>query len=471
MVFSSLEFIFIFLPIFFVIYLSVDSIYKNLVLLISSILFYGYGALKHPPYILIIIISIAVNYFLGKQIATNPRYKKSFLILGMILNFGCLIVFKYFGFLLSIVSSLFEVPDSIIQMPIFNLQLPVGISFYTFQAASYLVDVYRGNTEYEESFVDFGAYICMFPQLIAGPIVTYSEVKDRLKARICNIYTMSDGLKTFIFGLGLKVIIANRVGNLWTTIGNLGFESISTQLAWLAIISRTFQIYFDFFGYSLMAVGLGQMIGFKFPANFDHPYLTLSMTEFWRKWHITLGRWFREYVYIPLGGNRKGDLITYRNLFIVWTLTGLWHGANINFLLWGLSLFFFIALEKFALNKVFKNRKMLARIYMLLLIPTTWVLFSITDLHSIIVFYKKLFPFLGNVGKGIYIYQNDYIKYLSQSWFYILLGFIFSTRFPYRIYAKIKNSTIGLAFLFIVFWYSIYSLYMGLNDIFLYFRF
>lgn len=469
MVFSSLEFLFIFLPVFFIIYLITPSKYKNIVILITSILFYGYGTISHPAYTLLIIISIIFNYALGILIGTSERFRRGYLAIGMILNFGCLLLFKYANFFLTQYSYFFHVPTHIAEHPIFHLLLPIGISFYTFQAASYLIDVYWDNIEYEESLIDFGAYISMFPQLIAGPIVTYTEVRHSLKKRVCNVYTISDGLKTFIFGLGMKILIANRVGSIWTTAENIGYESISTQLAWLAILARSFQIYFDFFGYSLMAVGLGQMLGFHFPQNFNHPYLSITMTDFWRRWHITLGRWFREYVYIPLGGNRAGKIITYRNLFIIWTLTGLWHGASLNFLLWGLILFFIIAIEKAFLGEFLEKYPPIGRLYMFLLIPITWVVFSITDFHQLIIFYKKLFPFLGEAGDVVF--KDDYIKYFFQNWVYLLLGFIFSTKYPYKIYAILKNHIVGILFILIVFWLSIYNLYQGLNDPFLYFRF
>lgn len=469
MVFSSLEFIFIFLPVFFLTYILTPNRYKNLNVLIFSILFYGYGLLLHPPYILLIILSIVINYFLGKAIATSVLHKTKFLYLGLFLNFGCLVLFKYARFLMEQVDFFFPLSDSIKQNPLFHLLLPIGISFYTFQAASYLIDVYFGNVECETDFINFGVFISMFPQLIAGPIVNYSEVKDALRVRRCNIYTASDGMKTFVLGLALKVIIANRVGGIWTATENIGFDSISTQLAWLAIIARSFQIYFDFFGYSLMAIGLGQMIGFKYPMNFNHPYLSLSISDFWRRWHITLGRWFREYLYIPLGGNRGSNLLIFRNLFIVWAVTGLWHGASMNFLLWGLALFVFIYLEKILYGKYLVRYSVLGHIYVLFFIPLTWVLFSVSDLSQIGIYFMKLFPFFASANTVLN--PNDYIKQLGQSYIFLLLAIIFCTHIPYRIYVLIKNHIVGFVLMFLIFWYCVYSLYQGLNDPFLYFQF
>ncbi len=469
MVFSSLEFIFVFLPLFLISYIFTPTRYKNLNLLIFSILFYGYGTISHPAYLLIIVFSIILNFYLGKAIASNVVHKRKILILGLIMNFSCLIVFKYARFLMEQVDIFIPVSDAVKQSPFFNLLLPIGISFYTFQAVSYLIDVYFKHVECENNLVDFGTFISMFPQLIAGPIVNYIEVSENLKSRKFNIYTVSNGTKTFIFGLALKVLIANRVGGIWSNAENIGFDSISTQMAWLAIIARSFQIYFDFFGYSLMAIGLGQMIGFRYPQNFNHPYLSTSISEFWRRWHMTLGRWFRDYLYIPLGGNRGSNFRTFRNLLIVWAVTGLWHGANLNFLLWGLSLFVFIYLEKLFLARYLNQYPFIGHLYVLFFIPLTWVLFSVTDFDQMLLFFTKLFPFLS--GAGNVPFPNDYLKYLGQYYIFLILAILFCTRIPYRIYSKIKNHFSGYIVLFIAFWYCVYSLYQGLNDPFLYFRF
>lgn len=469
MVFSSLEFIFLFLPIFFLAYILTPESRKNITLLIFSLAFYFYGTMLHPAYFLIIVISIILNYLLGIAIGTNVLHRTKFLSLGLFLNFGCLVVFKYAAFLLEQYEQFFPVSDAVSDHPLFHLLLPIGISFYTFQAASYLMDVYYKNVEYERNLVDFGVFISMFPQLIAGPIVNYMEVRDALKSRRFNIYTISDGLKTFIFGLALKVIIANRVGSIWGSVEHIGFESISTTLAWLAVIARSFQIYFDFFGYSLMAIGLGQMLGFRFPQNFNHPYLSTSISEFWRRWHITLGRWFRDYLYIPLGGNRGKRWLTYRNLFIVWAVTGLWHGASLNFLLWGLYMFFFIAIEKLFLGKILERVPFVGYLYMLFFVSISWVLFSITDFSQLQIYYAKLFPLFGSEGNVPF--ADDYVKYFHSNIVFLLLAIVFSTKLPYRLYALIKNHTAGFIILFFVFWYCVYSLYQGLNDPFLYFRF
>ena len=280
---------------------------------------------------------------------------------------------------------------------------------------------------------------------------------------------MLDGIGTFIFGLGLKVLLANPIGKMWAQVCAIGFESISTPLAWLAIAAFSFQIYFDFFGYSLMAVGLGKMLGFKLPKNFDHPYLSLTMTEFWRRWHITLGSWFREYVYIPLGGNRKGKITEFRNLLIVWLLTGIWHGAGYNFLLWGAVLFVIIGIEKLFLGKFLNKYPSVGHIYMALIIPVTWTIFAVEDLGQLGIFLSRMFPFF---GQGVWsVFRYDYLKYLKLYFPFLIAGVLFSTKLPYKLLKRIKNRTVIWVILAVIFAASVYCMYKGLDDPFLYFRF
>ena len=351
--------------------------------------------------------------------------------------------------------------------PTFDFILPIGISFYTFQTVSYLIDVYRKDTKAEKSFIKFGTYITMFPQLIAGPIITYKSIRRELDNRKAGIDNFYIGLKYFIMGLGYKVLLANRIGSLWNDIQGIGFESISTPLAFLGIIAFSFQIYFDFYGYSLMALGLGKILGFTIPINFDYPYLSRSMTEFWRRWHITLGSWFRQYVYIPLGGNRHGLLKTLRNLLIVWLLTGLWHGANWNFVIWGLVTCFFIMIEKLWLKKFLDNHKIFSRIYMIALIPLTWTIFAVTDLKELGILFTRLFPFV----KGINVYSLDYVEYLKSYGWLLLVGLFFCTRIPDNFLKKIKNPILEILVYLAIFWLSVYCLCREANDPFLYFRF
>ncbi len=461
MVFSSLEFLFIFLPIFLILYFPCSRKKKNSLLFLFSLIFYTYGSIKEPIFILLIVGSVIINYFLGLKI--EKSYSKKYLIVGLIYNFGWLFLFKYYGFFSLQMNQLLN--NSL--FPTFDFILPIGISFYTFQTVSYLIDVYRKDTKAEKSFIKFGTYITMFPQLIAGPIITYKSIRRELDNRKAGIDNFYIGLKSFIMGLGYKVLLANRIGSLWNDIQGIGFESISTPLAFLGIIAFSFQIYFDFYGYSLMALGLGKILGFTIPINFDYPYLSRSMTEFWRRWHITLGSWFRQYVYIPLGGNRHGLLKTLRNLLIVWLLTGLWHGANWNFVIWGLVTCFFIMIEKLWLKKFLDNHKIFSRIYMIALIPLTWTIFAVTDLKELGILFTRLFPFV----KGINVYSLDYVEYLKSYGWLLLVGLFFCTRIPDNFLKKIKNPILEILVYLAIFWLSVYCLCREANDPFLYFRF
>ena len=370
MVFSSLEFLFLFLPLFLLVYYLLPLRGKNIFLFLGSLVFYGFGIAWNIYYLVLIIASVLLNFLAAKGMEHCRRKnrirrgeetagkssmgEKVILTLSLCYNFGLLLFFKYAGFFVE------------------NIILPIGISFYTFQITSYLIDVYRRKTRPEQDVIRLGAYLTMFPQLIAGPIVNYSEVYKRLRKRKITLTGCNHGLQYFTLGLGFKVLLANQLGNLWEDIQTIGYESISTPLAWLGILAYSLQIYFDFYGYSLMAVGLGKLLGFRFPDNFRQPYMSLSMTEFWRRWHITLGRWFREYVYIPLGGNRKGKVRQFFNLLIVWLLTGLWHGANWTFVLWGLGYFVLLVIEK-STGKT--GEKGISHLYTMFFVTLLWVLF------------------------------------------------------------------------------------------------
>lgn len=459
MVFSSLEFILIFLPVFLAVYYLLAERHRNLCLLLFSLGFYAYGTRNTPEHFVLLLVMLCLNYLMGLLIG-QYRYKW-LLVLGMVLNFGVLFLFKYSNFLVSNFSAAVGASS-----PDFQIVLPIGISFYTFQMASYLIDVYRGIVPAERSILDFGVYVTMFPQLIAGPIVRYQDICKRLRKRKYSLHAFFYGLSQFILGLGLKVLFANRIGGLWRNVCSIGFESISTPLAWMGILSCSLQLYFDFWGYSLMAIGLGRMIGFFIPINFRHPYQSRSMTEFWRRWHITLGSWFREYVYIPLGGNRKGKGRTYCNLLIVWVLTGIWHGAGWNFLLWGLFLFAVIAIEKACLLPVLEKHNLLSHLYMLLLIPLSWLMFSITDIHELGIYLQRL---IGLGGEAVF--YEDYIKYADQYGMLLAVGLLFCTPVPYRVWDEVKRPWATIILLIVVLLTCIYYLYQGMNDPFLYFNF
>ena len=459
MVFSSLEFILIFLPLFLLTYYLLPHRFRNLCLFLFSLGFYAWGTREHPAYFLLLLGSVGVNYGFGRGL--ERCRSKPVLTAGLVFNFGILFLFKYCGFFTTALNTAFGA-----SIPVLKLALPIGISFYTFQAASYLIDVYRGTVPAEHSFLYFGIYITMFPQLVAGPIVRYQSIRKRLHRRPHSRAGFLRGLGQFIGGLGLKVLLANRIGGLWQAVCGIGFESISTPLAWMGILACSLQLYFDFWGYSLMAIGLGKMIGFSLPVNFRHPYQSRSMTEFWRRWHITLGQWFREYVYIPLGGNRGGKLKTYRNLLVIWVLTGVWHGAGWNFLLWGAFLFLVIAAEKAGLLSVLQKFPLLSHLYMLLLIPLSWLLFSVTNLQDLWIYLQRLVGVGGNA-----VFRGDYLKYAAQYGSLLAVGVLFCTPVPYRVWDNVKKPWATVILLAVIFLSCIYYLYQGMNDPFLYFNF
>lgn len=475
MVFSSLEFIFRFLPIFLILYYVTPAKHRNITLFIGSLVFYAFG---EPVYLLLILLSLFINYRLGLKISRLPEhpYQRQFLfVLAMLYNFGMLFFFKYTNFLIDNINLLTSAVSgytgiSIPALEHLNVVLPLGISFYTFQIASYIIDLYRGRHKPETSFLNLGVYLCMFPQLIAGPIIVYSDIANDLKERKLRLEQFEDGLKTFVLGLGSKVLLANRIYLLWNDIQVTGYDSISTPLAWLGAFAYSFQIFFDFFGYSLMAIGLGQMIGFRIPQNFNYPYISHSISEFWRRWHITLGSWFREYIYIPLGGNRKGNFRTFRNLILVWAFTGLWHGASWNFVIWGLCFALLIILEKLFLGKVFQKLPFLGHLYIIAIIPVTWILFAITDTQELRIYITRLFPFLN--GSDFWsINPTDYLYALQNFWPLLVLCILFSTPLPAKLYRKYQNNVITLFILLGIFWLSIYQLVVSVNNPFLYFRF
>lgn len=471
MVFSSLTFLFAFLPIFLVLYYCSPAKYRNGLLFTGSLVFYGIG---EPLYLCLIICSVLVNLGIGLLIDRSGRLsgKRLWLITGLLYNFGLLFFFKYTNFFLENINGVLKLCHSGTQLKLLELTLPLGISFYTFQIVSYIIDVYRGKVKADHSVISLGAYLCMFPQLIAGPIVVYSDIRRELHERTITIHNLDDGLKTFILGLGFKVLLANRVGTLWNEVCTIGFESISTPLAWLGSLAYSMQLYFDFCGYSLMAIGLGKMLGFTIPENFHHPYLSRSVTDFWRRWHITLGAWFREYVYIPLGGNRKGRIRTIVNLGIVWLLTGFWHGAAWNFILWGVFIFLLEILEKNLLLPVLNHKSIAAHIfshiYMILYILVSWTIFAISDFNQLAMYLARMFPFF---GMGHTLNSYDFVKYLTDYGVLLICCILFCTAGPEKLYHRFKNKLGGIVIALIIFWYSVYYLAIGMNNPFLYFRF
>lgn len=450
MVFSSFEFLFRFLPIFLILYYITPRNYKNHVLFAGSILFYAFGEVK---FVLLLLVCVLINYVLGclmyrDAIEGRGARQRFLLFLALGYDFGVLFLYKYSG-----------IVD----------ELPLGISFYTFQIAAYMIDVYRGKVPAEKSLVNLGTYLTMFPQLIAGPIINYSEVRFALRRRTVTLADFEEGLKVLILGLGAKIIIADRIGILWNSIQMIGFSSISTQLAWMGAFAYSIQLYFDFAGYSMMARGLGRMLGFEIPINFRQPYMSKSVSEFWRRWHITLGRWFREYVYIPLGGNRRGGARTFFNLSVVWILTALWHGADYNFLIWGASLLVFLGIEKLLIGKWLEKSYLIGHVYLLFVVPLTWMAFAISDVTQLGVYFTRLFPFLPQT-EGV-INASDYVKYMSDYWPLFGLGILFSTPIPTALYKAYGRKWIGSAAVAVILVLSIYYLAISTNNPFLYFNF
>jgi len=429
---------------FLVVYYVVPRKYRNFVLFLGSLVFYALG---EPVYVVLLLLSTIVNYLFGQFIRQkNGGRRKSILAAGVIYNIGILGLFKY-------------IP---------GLSLPIGISFYSFQAVSYLADVYRGIIDAEKRYDKFATYLCMFPQLTAGPLVGYEQIRDRLMDRNYSPRMVEQGLRTFVWGLAAKVLLANRLGLLWHDIQTIGFKSISTPMAWLGAFTFSMEIYFDFLGYSLMAVGVGRMLGFYLPENFNLPYMAKSVTEFYRRWHMTLGAWFRKYVYIPLGGNRQGGFKTGRNLLIVWILTGIWHGADINFMLWGITLGVFIILEKNFYLKWLEKSRVISRLYVLFVIPMTWMMFAITDVKELNVYFGRMF---GAGSVNVRVNPTDFLGAVTDYWPILLVGIMFCTPLPAKLSGLIKNRFTEAIILLFVFWFSIYYLYVeGVNP-FMYFRF
>ena len=459
MVFSSIVFLFRFLPIVLLFYYFIPNKCKNLSLLFVSLLFYSWG---EPKYFVIMIASIIVDYIASLIIDTNRGNKllcKLALTISILFNLGMLFFFKYYDFFVSNINAIFGVDITLLK-----LVLPLGISFYTFQTMSYTIDVYRGKVSAERNIINFGAFVTLFPQLIAGPIVKYTDINVELKERKINYSQIQDGIETFVMGLGRKVLIANSTGMLWTEVQALGFNNISTPLAWLGIIAYAFQIYFDFSGYSLMAIGLGKMLGFNFPQNFNDPYISRSATEFWRRWHMTLGSWFREYVYIPLGGNRVKPFRMYFNIFFIWFLTGFWHGADYNFMLWGLFYAVLLVIEKSGFINFLDKHRVFSHIYLIFMTLMGWALFSITNLNELGLFYKKLFVFTGGI---------DFIYYLKNYIVILLVAGILSTPIVRNYYNKISKDTmwIRISVIAIILIISVAYLVDATYNPFLYFRF
>ena len=440
MVFSSLIFLFAYLAITLVLYYAVPFKARNAVLFVVSLIFYGWG---EPKYIVVMLFSILVAYifgfFVGKYRESAPKKARAYLIVSILLNLSALLFFKYANFF---IENLALIPGLGGLKPIEGLKLPVGISFYTFQIMSYTIDVYRGDARVQRRIVPFGAYVTLFPQLIAGPIVRYSDVDEQLTNRREPVDKFASGVQRFCAGLAKKVLLADTV---YVLLGHYhdAFAFEKTVLgAWLIVILYTFQIYFDFSGYSDMAIGLGRMLGFEFLENFNYPYISKSITEFWRRWHISLSTWFREYVYIPLGGNRRGKLRQYRNIAVVWLLTGFWHGASWNFLLWGAYFCVLLIVEKLFLYKwLQKAPAVLAHLYTMFFVCISWLIFYFTDLGEGLTCLKAMF------GVGVSSFATptvvyDLLRYLPL----LLICVLAATPLPKRLFDALKNRFVTMRY-------------------------
>ena len=476
MVFSSLMFLFRFLPAVLLLYFLAPKCARNAILFIASLIFYAWG---EPVYVVLMLFSTIVDYTHGRLVyrfkQKNEMKKARMVVLSsMLINLALLGFFKYADF---IIGNLNLIPG--VNIPLLNLALPIGISFYTFQTMSYTVDIYRGDALPQKNIISFGAYVALFPQLIAGPIVQYNTVAQELEGRKENMDGFSDGVMRFMIGLGKKVLLANNIGLLWDMIS--ANAQVPVLMAWLGITAYAFQIYFDFSGYSDMAIGLGRMLGFHFLENFDYPYISRSITEFWRRWHMSLGSWFRSYVYIPLGGNRKGFKIQIRNIAIVWLLTGIWHGASWNFLVWGAYFGIFLILEKLLWLDFLKKHRIFSHIYTIVLVWIGWAIFAFDNMSEGAAYLKSMF---GLSGAG---FVNTETMYLLFSYAVMLIILILAaTPYPKKLAVKLqsmlanaKNPHMGavcstvlqMVFVAVVFIISTAYLVDATYNPFLYFRF
>lgn len=451
MIFSNLTFLFRFFPLFFLCYLLCPKNHRNWVLVVGSFIFYAFGG---PLYTLgLLALSAVVNHF-GALALVKPELeaqRKPLFIGLLVYNLGILLVFKYIGFLVQ------GAPG-----------LPLGISFYTFQILSYVFDVYRGTVEPAPSLLTTTTYLTLFPRLAMGPIIRYPDQESELLTRPLRRQDRDRGLSLFLVGLAFKVLLADRLAPLWVSLQTIGFENLPTWLAWMGAFGYSLQLYFDFNGYSLMAIGLGQLLGFHFPQNFDLPYLSRSVSEFWRRWHMTLGRWFRDYVYIPLGGSRGETKITIRNLLVVWLLTGIWHGSSLNFLLWGLVLFVFIALERLWLGPWLAEHPVASHVYLIAVIPLTWVIFACGGLGEVGLYFSRLFPFFGAIGA---VPQGLLVRYLTQYLPFMAAGVFFCLPFFRTWYETHRDGLPCRIAQLVLFWVCVYFIAIGGDNPFLYFSF
>lgn len=458
MIFSSISFLFYFLPILLIAYYVLPKKCRNTVLLIASLFFYFYG---EPKFIIMMIFNIVQTYIFGLLIDKYKEKSKIFLMVSVIISIGALVYFKYIDFIIENINLLLKN-----KLTFMNVALPIGISFYTFQLLSYIIDVYKGNAKVQKNLVKLAMYVSLFPQLIAGPIVRYTDVEEQIEKREHSIEKFALGVRRFTIGMGKKVLIANVVGSLASEF--IGSTDTSVLFYWLYAIAITLQIYFDFSGYSDMAIGLGKMFGFDFMENFNYPYIATSITDFWRRWHISLSSWFRDYIYIPLGGNRVSKAKWIRNIFVVWLLTGLWHGASWNFVIWGLFFGTLLLIEKLFIGKFLeKLPKIVSRIYVLLIVMISFIIFNGESVNQILTNIGGLFG-IGATG----IISAESIYYLKSYFIVLVMGIIGSTPILKNIVSNKKiTNVLEPIFLFAILIISTAYIVDGSFNPFLYFRF
>jgi alginate O-acetyltransferase complex protein AlgI len=450
--FNSLKFIFRFFPIFLAVYYLTPARFREIILFFGSIIFYAMGTGRMA---LALIGLTLINYFLGKLVFSRKTgnvkssSRKAF-IAAMVIDVGSLVLFKVLaGFTRDVV-------------------LPLGFSFYLFKMISYQADLFRGEIKRQPEILDTVVYFTMFTQVTQGPIMRYNNVGFEKRERTVSVKAFNDGMFFFVLGLGMKVLVADPLSILWNEISKIGYESISTPLAWMGAVGYSLRLYMDFWGYSLMAAGIGMMLGFHFVVNFMHPYWAYGIADFYRRWHTTLGSWFRDYVYIPLGGSRKGRLRTALNLIVVWLLTGLWHGITPNYLIWAGVLVLLILWEKFVAARLMDALPILGHLHVWFFIPLTWVIFAIPDVNGILSYFQRLFPFFGS---GINVNRGDYIKQMINYWPYLGAGLMLCTPHWYRLIVKNRRRMPVMIIMAAVFWISVYRIVIAASNPFMYFSF
>lgn len=465
MVFSSAVFLWLFLPVVFILNYFVKKEYSNGLLLIASLIFYAWG---EPVLVLLMMVSILVNWIVGLIIGKTDRgaIRKTALIIGVLCDLGILGYYKYAGFIVSIINGVFR--REILTDPM--IALPIGISFFTFQAISYIADVYKGDTEASTRLVNVALYISFFPQLIAGPIVKYRDINTQIEDRTISWIAVSAGFKRFIYGLAKKVLISNVLGLCVDTIYAYDITLIDGKTAWIGALLYTFQIYYDFSGYSDMAIGLGKMFGFDIPENFNYPYLSRSISEFWRRWHISLGSWFREYVYVPLGGNRKGKVRTYVHLAVVFFLTGLWHGADFSFIVWGLYHGFFSIAERLGLKKILDKSRIISTIYCFAVVNFGWVLFRADDMLTALRYIARMTMPWRHADLSIlpWNYMDNKTIFV---WICAVIGMGIMKLVPERIICRWRDSVIEAIYCVLLLILSLASIASDTYNPFIYFQF